>query len=110
VTQLGELGDNAFDHSPTEWTTVQTRIRYLGWLRELLDDRDEEKRIYDVLTDIYPVHIAKSVRLQARLLGFNIHFIPYGMTDKYQTLDRSIFGCMKSTARAEDLKLALDSQ
>jgi hypothetical protein len=59
--------------------------------------------------NIYPVHIAESVRLQAQLLGFDVHFIPSGMTDKYQPLDRSIFGCMKSTIRAEDLKLARDS-
>jgi hypothetical protein len=30
VTQLGELGDNATDHSPAGWMMVQTMIRYLG--------------------------------------------------------------------------------
>jgi hypothetical protein len=89
--------------------TVQTMIRYRGWLRELLDDRAGEKRIYHVLMDIYPVHIDESVRLQARLLGFDVHFIPSGMTDNYRPLDCFIFGCMKFTARAEDLELARDS-
>jgi hypothetical protein len=109
VTQLDGLGDNATDHSPTGWMTVQTIIRHLRWLCELLDDQDREKRIYHVLMDIYPVHIAESVRLQARLLGFDVHFIPSGMTNKYQALDCSIFGCMKSTARPEYLKLICDS-
>jgi hypothetical protein len=54
--------------------------------------------------EIYPAHITESMRLQARILGFNVHFIPSGLTDKYQPFDRSIFGCMKSTARGECLK------
>jgi hypothetical protein len=91
------------------WMTVQTTIRYLGWLRELLDDQDGEKRISHVLMDIYPVHIVESVRLQAPLLEFDINFIPSGMTDKSQTLDRCIFGCRKYIARAEYLKLVRDS-
>jgi hypothetical protein len=109
VTQLSELGGNATDHSPTGWTTVQTMIRYLGWLGELPDDRDGEKRIYHILMDIYPIHITESVRLTARIPGFDVHFIPFGMTDWSQPLDYSIFGCMKSTAGAEYLKLVRDS-
>jgi hypothetical protein len=73
-------------------------IRYLRWLRESLVDRDGTRRISQILMDIYPAYITESVRLQARLLGFNVHFIPSGLADKYRPLDRSIFGCMKSTA------------
>jgi hypothetical protein len=99
--QLGEPGDNASDYSPTGWMMVSTMIRYLEWLRELLDDRDREKRIYHVLMDSYPVHIADPIRLQTRLLEFDVPFVPSGMTNKYYPLDHSIFGCMESTARAE---------
>jgi hypothetical protein len=66
-------------------------IRYLGWLRGSLDDRDGTRRLSHILMDIYPAHITESMRLQARLLGFNVHFIPSGLTNKYQQLDRSIF-------------------
>jgi hypothetical protein len=109
ATQLGELGYNANDHSPTGWMMVQMRIQDLGWLHKLLDDQDGGKQISHVLMDIYPVHIADSVRLQVQLLKFEVYFIPCGMTDKSQPLDHSIFSCMKSTARAEYLKLVRDS-
>jgi hypothetical protein len=55
-TELGEVGDNATHHSPKGRMKVQAMIRRLGWLRELLDDQDGEKRIYRVLVDIYRVH------------------------------------------------------
>jgi hypothetical protein len=48
--------------------TEQTMIRQLGWLCELIDDRNGEKRIYHIGMDIYLVHIAESVGLQRRLL------------------------------------------
>jgi hypothetical protein len=109
MTQLGDIGDHASDHSSSGWMTTSTMIRYLGWLREFLDSRDGEGRRYHLLMDIYPVHVTEPVRLQARLLGFTVHFIPSGQTDKYQPLDRSVFGCLKSTARLEYLKLVRDS-
>jgi hypothetical protein len=108
MTQLGDIGNHASDHTSSGWMTTPTMIRYLGWLREFLDSRDGQGRIYHLLMDIYPVHVMEPVRLQARLLGFNVHFIPSGQTDKYQPLDRSVFGCLKSTARAEYLKLVRD--
>jgi hypothetical protein len=87
---------------------VQAIVQYLGWLCEFLDDQNGEKRIYHILMDIYQVDTAELVRRQARFLGFNVHFIPSGMTGKYQPLYCSIFGCMKSTARVEYLKLVRD--
>jgi hypothetical protein len=78
---------------------VDIMIRYLRGLRESLDDRDGTRRISHILMDIYPAHITQSVRLQGRLLGFNVHFIRSRLTDTYQPLNRSIFICMKSTAR-----------
>jgi hypothetical protein len=97
--QLGDLGENGSDHSSSRWLTADKTIRYLGWLRESLDDRHGMRRIDHILMDIYPAHITESVRLQARLLGFNVYVMPSGLTDKYRPLDRSLFGCMKSTAR-----------
>jgi hypothetical protein len=105
ASQLGELGEHVCDHSPTGWMTENTMVRYLGWLREELNRIRGGEETYDLIMDIYPVHVMESVRLQARLLGFRVHFIPSGLTDQYQPLDRSVFGCLKSTARAEYLKL-----
>jgi hypothetical protein len=50
--------------------------------------------------DIYPVHLIPSVKRRALLLGFQVHFIPAGLTDQYQPLDRAVFGCLKATARS----------
>jgi hypothetical protein len=59
--------------------------------------------------DIYPVNVMESVRLHARLLGFRVHFILSGLTDQYPPLGRSVFGCLRSTARAEYLKLVREN-
>jgi hypothetical protein len=85
--------------------TQETMIRYLGWLRQEVNRIRGKEEIHDVIMDIYPVHVMDSVRVQAKVLGFNVYFIPSGFTDQYQPLDRSVFGSVKSTARAEYLKL-----
>jgi hypothetical protein len=38
--QLGALGENTSDHSSRGWMIADIMIRYLGRLRESLDDRD----------------------------------------------------------------------
>jgi hypothetical protein len=38
-------------------------------------------------------------RLYPRDLGMTLHFIPAGMTDQFQPLDRRAFACLKSSAR-----------
>jgi hypothetical protein len=105
VSQLGELGEHVSDHSPTGWMTEETMVRYLAWLREEVNRIRGREEIHELIMDVYPVHATESVRVQARVLGFNVHFVPAGLTDQYQPLDRSVFGCVKSTARAEYLKL-----
>jgi hypothetical protein len=105
VSQLGELGEHVSDHSPTGWITEETMFRYLAWLREEVNRIRGREEIHELIMDVYPVHATESVRVQAKVLGFNVHFVPAGLTDQYQPLDRSVFGCVKSTARAEYLKL-----
>jgi hypothetical protein len=70
--------------------TADMMLRYLGSLRESLDDRERTMRIHHVLMEIYLAQITESVRFQMRLLGFNGHLIPSGLTGKYQLLDRSM--------------------
>jgi hypothetical protein len=104
-SQLGELGEHVSDHSPTGWMTQETMIRSLGWLRQEVNRIRGKEEIHDLIMDIYPVHIMDSVRMQAKVFGLNLHVIPSGLTDQYQPLDRSVFGSITSTARAEYLKL-----
>jgi hypothetical protein len=66
--------------------------------REELNRIRGREEIHDFIMDVHPAHLMSSVRLQATLLGFPVHFIPCGLTDQYQPLDRSLFGCIKSTA------------
>jgi hypothetical protein len=61
--------------------------------------------IWELILDISPIHVMTSVRMHAQLLGFNVHFIASGLTDHYRLLDRSVFGAIKSTGRADDLRL-----
>jgi hypothetical protein len=83
-------------------------IMYLTWLRREADRIQCKQVIRHAIMGVYLVQVMASVRLQAQLLGFHIPFIPSGVTDQYQPLDRSIFSCIKSTARVEYLKLRRD--
>jgi hypothetical protein len=80
-------------------------LRYLEWLHNELQVPDGGREQYELIMDIYPVHITESVRNHAARLGFNVHFIPSGLTDRYQPLDRAVFGAVKATARSEYLKV-----
>ena len=64
-------------------------------LREYFADDDE---IY-LLLDIYKSHLTDQVRDMANALNIVLHFIPAGMTDLYQPLDRSVFGPFKAFSR-----------
>jgi hypothetical protein len=83
----------------------ETMMRYLQWLHDVLSDLHSENDKYELIMDIYAAHITQSVRHRAAELGFNVHFIPSGLTDRYQPLDRAVFGAVKATARREYLKL-----
>jgi hypothetical protein len=67
--------------------------------------READLHISELMLDISPVHVLASVRMHAQLLGFNVHFIASGSTDHDRPLDRSVLGAIKSTGRADDLRL-----
>jgi hypothetical protein len=52
-----------------------------------------------MLLDCHSVHRAKAMRRHARELGIHLLFIPPGLTDELQPIDRFVFGAMKATCR-----------
>jgi hypothetical protein len=50
-----------------------------------------------LLLDVYPVHVQQHAKELMRDLGIALRFIPAGMTDQYQPLDRRVFGRLKSS-------------
>jgi hypothetical protein len=99
-SQFGEVQLHQTDHSRTDWTTEDTMLRYITWLHEQLDSMYGPGHFYHLIMDIYRVHVMPAVKRRAHLLGFKVHFIPAGRTDQLQPLDRTVFGCLKATARS----------
>ena len=52
-----------------------------------------------LILDLYPMHRDAKIKALANELNTQLHFIPAGMTDKLQHLDRNCFGALKATAR-----------
>jgi hypothetical protein len=103
ISQLGEIGLHKSDHSPSGWQDVETMKHYLRWLSRTLEDDDIDGAIH-LIMDIYRAHTAPAVQKLASKLGFRLHFIPAGFTDRYQPLDQRVFGCLKATARSHYLR------
>ena len=57
-----------------------------------------------MLLDLHSSHRGQEIFNLAAELNITLHFIPAGQTDKYQPLDRTIFGPLKATARHLILK------
>ena len=92
--------------SENGWTTKECFSYYLIWLREELNERYSSYDSYsndtpiDLILDMYTSHITNELKLIAKKLNFNLHFIPPGATDTFQPLDRYVFGALKNMARA----------
>jgi hypothetical protein len=98
VVEESHFGDVAYhrtDHSESGWTTYDTFERWLSWLRSVYDDGEP---IW-VILDCYSVHRQEATKEYAASIGVNLLFIPPGMTDELQPLDRYVFGVMKANCR-----------
>lgn len=95
ASQLGDVGYHWTAHSETGWMTDSVFKFYLMKLREHIG---HDETIHLVI-DLYPAHMTEEVNVLAANLKFILHIIPAGMTDKYQPLDRRIFGPLKAKAR-----------
>lgn len=94
-SQLGDVGYHWKNHSESGWINDELFQDYLMHLREYFPDDDE----LHLILDIYKAHLTDNVKAMAKALNIKLHFIPAGMTDLYQPLDRNIFGPFKAIAR-----------
>ena len=94
-SQIGDISSHWKTHSETGWMTNETFQEYLKKLREHFGDN---KPIHLVL-DCYKTHKSEVTKNLAKNLNMSLHFIPPGMTDAFQPLDRKIFGIVKAFAK-----------
>ena len=93
--KLGDLTPHRACYSESGWMTSPLFAEYLMWVREFYGD---DEKLYIVL-DCYSAHKTDDIRKLAQTLNMELVFVPPGMTDELQPLDRYIFGAMKSIAR-----------
>jgi hypothetical protein len=94
-SQLGEIHRHSPMHTKSRWTTVSSFGDYLRFLRAQLPGPES----IHLILDCYSVHRGRQIRDFAEELGITLLFIPAGMTDSLQPLDRAVFRAMKATAR-----------
>jgi hypothetical protein len=76
--------------------TQEIFARYLEFVRGFVDDREQ---VIHLLAEIYSPPIQPPARELADALKIQRHFIPAGLTDERQPLDRRVFGALKSAGR-----------
>jgi hypothetical protein len=91
-SQLGDISPHVAMHSQSGWVTVETFEDDLRFLKQQLSDDDP----ISLMLDCYSVHRNQRIRDAAADLGIVLKFVPAGMTDELQPLDRAVFGIMKS--------------
>lgn len=97
-----QLGDTAYHyrtHSINGWSTNLTFMEYLRFISNHYNNQP-----LHLLLDLHSSHRGQEIFNLAAELNITLHFIPAGQTDKYQPLDRTIFGPLKATARHLILK------
>jgi hypothetical protein len=82
-------------HQKNGWCDKAIATQYLLWLREQVPIGDVA-----LLWDVFSAHRDQEVKAYASELGIRLIFIPPGMTDVYQPLDKRIFGHLKQQAQA----------
>jgi hypothetical protein len=94
-SQLGEIHPHIPMHTKSGWTTVSSFEEYVRFLRAQLPGPES----IHLILDCYSVHRGRQIRDFAEELGITVLFIPAGMTDALQPLDRAVVGAMNATAR-----------
>jgi hypothetical protein len=83
-------------HSHSGWCREGLVVDYLYWLRNWFQDRP----LYCIMDD-FSAHTTDRVLNTAAEFTIEIIWIPEGATGIYQSLDRRVFGALKSKGRAE---------
>jgi hypothetical protein len=94
--QLGDVRSHWCYHIPSGWQTEETFGRDLEDLRRCMGSSP----IHLVL-DLYTAHHTDHIREVPKQQEISPHFIPAGMTDVLQSLDRTVFGILKAKARRD---------
>ena len=92
---LGDISYHKSGRSKNGWTTEETFKDYFLFLRQHHNDNE---KIY-LIVDQFKAHTTDQIKEFATQLNINLIFIPPGLTDELQPLDRLVFGCLKSTAK-----------
>jgi hypothetical protein len=87
-TRFGDIGYHRACHSRLGWTTSEAFCRWFAWLRGVHGDG---LRLWVVL-DCYSLHNQQAVKDSAAELGIRLLFIPPGLTDELQPLNRFVLG------------------
>jgi hypothetical protein len=82
-------------HQVSGWTDKVISKTVLRWLADRCGDSSGT-----LIWDVYAAHREEGVKAYAARKGIGLLYIPPGMTDTYQPLDRRIFGSLKARARA----------
>jgi transposase len=93
-SQLGDVAYHWKSHCESGWQNESTFMDYLTKLKLFLGEGPTV-----VILDCYTAHRTENVKEKAKELGITLCFIPPGMTDELQPLDRSVFAVLKATAR-----------
>ena len=91
---LTDVREHSADFSPNGWQTLVTFLRFLEWLRNLPQHR--HGRTLHLVLDCFSVHRADDALAAADELDIKLHFVPAGLTDQMQPLDRYVFGSLKA--------------
>lgn len=75
--------------------TGETFMDYLSLIRQHQGDDD----VLHILCDVHSSHRTPEVFAHAEALNIVLHFVPAGMTDSHQPLDRRVFACLKASMR-----------
>jgi hypothetical protein len=82
-------------HQISGWTDKVISKTVLRWVSERNNNAPK-----CLLWDVYSAHREEGVKGYAARKGTKLIYIPPGMTDEYQPLDRRVFGSLKARARA----------
>ena len=94
-SQIGNIDPHWKTHTINGWMTNEAFQEYLRKLRDYFQDNEP----IHLILDCYKTHKSEVTRNLAEILNISLHFIPPGMTDAFQPLDRKIFGIVKAHAK-----------
>jgi hypothetical protein len=93
-SQIGDVKGHWRNHSTNGWQSSETFQSYLENLRSVMGLGP-----IHLLLDCYSAHRTDAVKEAAVRLGITLRFVPPGLTDKFQPLDRAVFGVLKAQAK-----------